>query len=398
MHRRLLVLITFLGSVLLLHVPPASAATLLVDDDGVQCRNAAYTTIQAAIAAAASGDTIEVCAGTYAEQLQFEAGQDGITLRAQTPQQAVIEPPEALINFDGVALVAVRGAQAITIEGLRLRGPIPISLCVPTPLSGIIVEGGGSATLRRTVITDIRAADPAFVAGHCSPGYGIVVRSGAPEPRTEIVLEENQVERYLTSGVQVEGAGAFATLERNQIFGRDSTTMSGRASVEVADGAGATIRANDVGDNGHRGSGLGEVPTVGIRLIGVSEVQVQGNRVSGSDHGIALSETTGSVIRASQVRDNTEYGIVVFAGSRLNTIEDNVLSNANRTPALSPTTGVISTVFPDASAAQPGAANSTLNPIDCVDYTVGDGTIGTANQWRRNAGITAIPAGICGSS
>ena len=39
----------------------AQASTLLVDDDRVQCPSAAYTTIQAAVDAAAPGDTILVC-------------------------------------------------------------------------------------------------------------------------------------------------------------------------------------------------------------------------------------------------------------------------------------------------------------------------------------------------
>lgn len=398
MPGRTLLLIALLAGTALLSMAPVSAASLLVDDDGAECPAASFTTIQAAIAAAASGDTIVICPGTYAEQLQFEPGKDGITLRARTPQSAVITPPQGLTNFDGVALIAVRGARSITLEGLRLAGPIPISLCVPTPLSGVLIEGGGSATVRETVITTIRAADPVFRAGHCSPGYGILVRSDVAEPRTEARIEENQIERYLTSGVRVEGDGSFATIQRNQIIGREPTPMSGRASVEVRGGAGTVIRENDLGGNGRAGSGLGEAPTVGIRLAGVREVQVQGNRISGSDHGVALTETTGSTLRANQVRDNATYGIAIFDGSRFNTIEDNVTDNANRTPDPNPANDVITTVFPDAVTTQSGTAAGTLAPVDCIDYTLGEGTMGTANQWRRNAGVTAIPAGICGPS
>lgn len=52
----------------LLSVSPAVAATLIVDDDGLQCAGAPFSTITAALAAAnAVGDTIQVCDGTYAE-------------------------------------------------------------------------------------------------------------------------------------------------------------------------------------------------------------------------------------------------------------------------------------------------------------------------------------------
>jgi uncharacterized repeat protein (TIGR01451 family) len=51
----------------LLFSPALFAATLVVDDDMVQCPAAGYSTISAAVAAAAATDTIQVCDGTYTE-------------------------------------------------------------------------------------------------------------------------------------------------------------------------------------------------------------------------------------------------------------------------------------------------------------------------------------------
>src|SRR4051812_11331467 len=47
--------------------PVASAATLTVDDDGAQCPDAQYKSVQNAIYAARAGDTIAICPGTYVE-------------------------------------------------------------------------------------------------------------------------------------------------------------------------------------------------------------------------------------------------------------------------------------------------------------------------------------------
>lgn len=53
---------------------------LIVDDDGLDCPNAQYLTIQSAVDDAMSGDMIKVCRGTYVEQVTIPAGKDDLTL------------------------------------------------------------------------------------------------------------------------------------------------------------------------------------------------------------------------------------------------------------------------------------------------------------------------------
>jgi pectin methylesterase-like acyl-CoA thioesterase len=58
----------------------AAPNTLVVDDDKVQCPNADFTSIQAAVTAATPGTTIVVCPGTYTEQVTIPAGKNDLTL------------------------------------------------------------------------------------------------------------------------------------------------------------------------------------------------------------------------------------------------------------------------------------------------------------------------------
>lgn len=52
--------------------PSASAASTLVVDDDLACPGATFTSVQAAVTAAAPGDTVMVCTGTYTEQVTID--------------------------------------------------------------------------------------------------------------------------------------------------------------------------------------------------------------------------------------------------------------------------------------------------------------------------------------
>lgn len=98
----------------------ASAATLLVDDDSVQCPAAAYTSIQAAVNAAGAGDTIQVCAGTYNEDVNVPVALTGLTLKGAQAGNSVSgrtagSPSESTVNGE----VTIR-ATNVRIDGFSL--------------------------------------------------------------------------------------------------------------------------------------------------------------------------------------------------------------------------------------------------------------------------------------
>src|SRR6266850_6361261 len=136
--------------------PPGDGPNMLiVDDDGADCPNAAFTSIQAAVDAAGPGDQIKVCPGTYQEQVRIGPGKNGLLLFSQVPLQAIIKAP--LVMTQPNSIVLVDGADDVTIRQFTISGPYTFGGCAP-PVdrhTGVRIFNG-SATLYGNHITQIR--------------------------------------------------------------------------------------------------------------------------------------------------------------------------------------------------------------------------------------------------
>jgi pectin methylesterase-like acyl-CoA thioesterase len=88
--------IVLLGLVVILtmaSLTPAQVAqkTILVDDDGVECPSAAFSTIQAAVESASLGARILVCPGTYRGTVNLIGhGKDRLKIIAAGSQEEVV--------------------------------------------------------------------------------------------------------------------------------------------------------------------------------------------------------------------------------------------------------------------------------------------------------------------
>src|SRR3954447_14756498 len=99
----------------------SSGSMLIVDNDHLNCPNAQFTSIQAAVTAATPGAMIKVCAGTYVEQVTIPAGKNGLTLFSVPDLAAVIKAPPAMLPPK--AIVRVNGAQDVTLRHFTVTGP-----------------------------------------------------------------------------------------------------------------------------------------------------------------------------------------------------------------------------------------------------------------------------------
>ena len=127
-HRlSLLAVLALAGSTLIPALQSAAAAapaSTLVVDDNMACAGAAYPTISDAVAAAAPGDTIKVCAGIYPESVNVDkpltflgakAGADGRHNRNKLAKESIVLDPTG--DF-----VIAPGVGNVTINGFTLQG------------------------------------------------------------------------------------------------------------------------------------------------------------------------------------------------------------------------------------------------------------------------------------
>ncbi len=274
------------------HVP----VTLTVDDDLVQCPTAGYTSIQAAVNAAGPGDTINVCRGTYNEQVQVDLGKDDLRIWSSTaPQAAVVKG-----GF------SVDGAQAIEIERFRIE-PAPGD-------AGIGVGGtfGGDLSLVRSNLV---------VGG----AFGLVVGANVGLARDNSFLNQTDAGIYVVASLGPAGA----VLQNNTVTGPGTGTGNtvGIWFQSLGDTATGTAFGNTVARNAGGGIRIDSGP-----------VTLKANTVSlNGTAGIQIDGAPGNQIENNKVGSNTGPGIKVNSGG--NTLLSNNAKGNTGTDCLDTTTG-----------------------------------------------------------
>ena len=261
------------------------------------------------------GDTIEVCAGTYDEQLtvgkQLDiVGSTGAVVQPTTAPAAGV--PDVAIDAANVAIRQLtfdfngpdngRGGLGIFVsnEGGPATTGVTISDNEMTTGDGSCeVVGCGTAiqTGKNADVSDLSITGNQIHGDADGMGEGIYVNPG---PGTGIVIDGNTIDGNLYAGISVEASKV--TVSENDI---QDTSEGG--------GANAGIRVIDLSGNSHDGVSL-------VR-----------NRVQDMDRGLYVGTKNGTTLRVSASNNellNNEYGIYVYAGASLTAHDNAITDNA----------------------------------------------------------------------
>jgi len=309
-----------------LEIRATPSRTITVDDDGAQTNNKAdFTSIQAAVNAASPGDRIRVFNGTYAEQVIIPADKDNITLTSATgkggPGSNVVIAPTAFTD-PSEAVIRVAGATGVEISGFTITGAAVGSGAGVGANYGVLVDGGGSATVRDNRISAIRDNPITGEQEGIGIQYGFtsagqVLSSGSGEARG------NVIDDYQKGGIVVIGGGSFASIRMNTITGVGPTDVIAQNGIQVSNSATADVRMNTVTGNVYTPATF---VAVGILIFETSGVTVRQNVVSGNDEGILLYFADDSTVELNTATGNTQNGIALFESDD-NTVSLNKASN-----------------------------------------------------------------------
>jgi hypothetical protein len=232
---RFRVLPVLVGAGVLCFSQSAYAATLTVDDDRADCPAAAYTSVQAAVDAARSGDTITICPGAYVEgtgeagtsavliqkNLTIKgAGADLVTITPKSSGPAsgrILEQTPDLRNGYG-DIVAIVGTPSqplkVDISGVTVDGWDPQGRPVAVEAGIVFLDARGSVV--RSHVTNIVTSEgdtaytkPGGYRGD-QPGIGIVQTTNAlyapVDGARQLRIERTKVDKYNKIGVLIDGA------------------------------------------------------------------------------------------------------------------------------------------------------------------------------------------------
>ena len=297
----------------------AYAATYWVDDDapavslfgggsGGSCTSPDHASIQAAVNAAAPGDTILVCPGTYAEQVQvLTPAKSNITIRSVVELAATIKAP--LLMTEPGDLVTIDGARNVALKGFVVAGPLPDYLFCSVELrAGVRVKGGGSANVLGNRITEIRSTNPALRG--CQNGFAIALGRTFQGQVGSAAIVGNRLDRYQKGGIYVDNAGSRALVYGNEVLGEAALNTIAQNGIQVSRGATAHVKGNLVLDHAYvTPFNLPEFTATGILLFDSGQVTVEQNELNRNQDGIGLYTLEQG---EATVADNKIIGGVTF--------------------------------------------------------------------------------------
>jgi hypothetical protein len=298
------------------------------------CASAASSTIQSAVYAAAAFTrkhhkavpVIEVCPGTYAEQVTITSsleitrapvpasqGQVVIQLPAAVGESATAGESATFCQDNDAAtstqlptpIIEICSATAggvnttgvsVSLSHLTVQGNWQFTSCA-VQMYGILVEGGASLSLTGSVVEQVGD----YPLQGCQSGVAVDAGNSVTGQIGHLAMSGDTIESYQKNGVVVDGPGSTGRISGITVHGAGPTAVIAQNGIQISIGATASVAGSTItGDNY---TGTGEASSAGVLVFG------GGGKVCGN------GKNTPLVKNASFTRNtliNNDLGIALF--------------------------------------------------------------------------------------
>ncbi len=293
----------------------AYAASLCVHPAGAgRC----FTSIQAAVDAANSGDQILIRAGKYVEQVVISGkdltlvGRPGAVIQAPAEMQDTLSP---VFGFPGRPLLLVTDAEVtvrdLTIDGANSAESNPF-------LQGIVFLNAGGV-IRGNIVKDIGFGEPRLPLDENGfpvyQGDGIVVINFLGTPRS-VTVTENRVLNFNNNGILLDAEADFndptianltVQVTNNTIVGSGQNGVIDQWGVFIGGFGFADPSSSITGTiSGNRIQNLVTVgdhplPSVGVVMFNPYNLEVAHNTVENVNVGFVANQVVGAQIAHNQI-------------------------------------------------------------------------------------------------
>jgi hypothetical protein len=393
--RRLILCLLVVAAATLANTGQAFGATLIVDDDGVQCPNRTSPSIQVAVGLASPGDTVKVCPGLYNETVSVPktltitgtlAGTAlGRCFGTPSPPNpavdAIVQGPTLWtfglladdIVLENFVIQRTNNGPGVYWSGV-FSGYLTRNNIIQENTFGLYANSGGA--------TQSVARFNCFRANN-APGAASGDAIYADQGSRNILIERNRSTLHNVAAAVFAGAPGtqqdityrlnelrldnsivfFSTLRPTVAFNSISNALTSGTAILIGGGNDTALVARNVVN----GAGLNSSGVSVSAIFGPNRnVDVLNNSVQNARDGINVSDPAPGVaeLRSNSLRDNRRDGIRMTAATSLNTVANNFMRRNLE--------------------------------HDCHDDSVGlNPPALVANFWIDNDGITENRPGLC---
>jgi hypothetical protein len=297
------------------------------------CPGATFAKIQAAVNASAVGDTVQVCPGTYPEQVTISKNLTLVGIESGNVGAAVITSPGGgmVQNVTGVggpaaAGIAVKSATAVNIVNVTVDGSNNGLTGCGLDLVGIFFQNASGSI--KAVATRNQKHGPSLTG--CQDGEGIFIQKGT------VSVTNSSVHSFQKNGITANEQGTFATIAVNTVEGQGPTDGATENGIQVGFGAQAMVQLNSIIDSIWAPDTILDPAdaATGILVFASKGVVVTRNTVGNTQNAIVFvgDDSEGSA-DLGDVTLNLVFGTRIFDGiilcSNDNLVADNTVNDSD---------------------------------------------------------------------